>query len=97
MIPATIAALILLVATSLADVATTLRGLARGGRELNPAMRWAFERVPPPVALLASKAVLVGAAFAAAQFYGDRIWLAAGIGFVALLQGGVAVWNTTRD
>ena len=49
----------LLVALNVADVLLTLAILQRGGREVNPVMRWCIEQVGPRAGLTFPKAVLL--------------------------------------
>ena len=76
--------LLIFAALQLADIATTLYVLRRGGKELNPVMLALFDMLGELPALLLTKAAIVGAVFAWGQ-----AWI---VYFIALYVGVVA-WN----
>lgn len=49
----------------LADIVTTLKLLGKGGRELNPFLRWLFEQIGTVPALIAVKSVFMAAVYMA--------------------------------
>lgn len=56
--------LLTLTVLSALDVATTMCGLAKGGRELNPLARWLISKGNPWIMLSGAKVVLIVFAFA---------------------------------
>jgi hypothetical protein len=51
------------------DYVTTLEILKRGGRELNPVMKWLMDNIGVNPALFFSKAVLIGLVWQANHFW----------------------------
>lgn len=56
--------LLTLTVLSALDVVTTMCGLARGGKELNPLARWLISKGNPWITLSAAKVALIVVAFA---------------------------------
>lgn len=79
--------LIAYIMANLADIVSTNKVLRRGGRELNPVMRWAMEKFGK--FWVVPKLALAGFAAAMILLYGDMwmLWAATALyAFVALLN-----------
>lgn len=84
----------LLIAGMAADVATTLRGLRAGRRELNPMLADLMRAIGPLPALLVTKVFVLAACVAAAVgLPGAQVEVAIGIGAVGALHALAALWN----
>jgi hypothetical protein len=70
------------------DALLTLHILSRGGRELNPVMAWAMDRVGPATALATMKLALVVAVFAVLPWL--PVWT---LIVLCLAYTAIAVWN----
>ena len=82
-------ALAIFAALQVADVTLTTLILRRGGRELNPAMRWLMEKLGIVPGLALPKVVLIGVFCALMNYPGAGTAIA----LASALYAGVVAWN----
>ena len=81
-----------LFAAQIADVVTTNRVVASGGRELNPVMRWVMEKAGDQWAVVKVVAALAIAAYLWASGAAWVIWIITGLTWLFALLN----WRTWR-
>lgn len=82
-------ALAIFAALQVADVTLTTLILRRGGRELNPAMRWLMDKLGTVPGLALPKVVLIGVFCAVMNYPGADTAIA----IASVLYAGVVAWN----